>query len=191
MFGTATISIARIAGGLFNFLGADYLRTTVGLGAVTFGGYLGGALTESQGAPRGIGTLTSSFSAPIDELRIHVLSELAFDAWVDNIVIAADTTELDCNQNGIPDACEPDQDADAIPDDCDPCPTRRMGVGARLPDPDGGPTTVAVGATHGSPARAPLNPEAGCTIAHRPPASPRPAGRAIVAPDLQSGGSRP
>jgi hypothetical protein len=34
---------------------------------------------------------------------------------------------LDCNGNGVLDACEPSADNDGIPDECDPCPNRRPG----------------------------------------------------------------
>jgi len=46
----------------------------------------------------------------------------------------------DCNNNGIPDACDPDADSDGVPDDCDACPATPAGIlvddqGCRLPIP--------------------------------------------------------
>ena len=38
---------------------------------------------------------------------------------VDNIELYAKTNDQDCNENGIPDACDPDLNSNGIPDDCE------------------------------------------------------------------------
>jgi hypothetical protein len=41
---------------------------------------------------------------------------------VDNVYFAVTSQSNDCNANGLPDNCDPDDDADGTPDDCDLCP---------------------------------------------------------------------
>jgi hypothetical protein len=41
----------------------------------------------------------------------------------DNCPNTPNASQADCDNDGVGDACEPDQDADGVPDDCDNCPT--------------------------------------------------------------------
>ncbi|MCO6436724.1 MAG: hypothetical protein J5J06_06520 [Phycisphaerae bacterium] len=128
-FGTSATSIVATGGELFRFVSADYNNTGL---TVRFDGYVDGVQTETQSAPSvGSGTLVSTFESPIHELRITIWTEFPADAWADNIVLkraddcdnngVPDACDSDCDNDGVPDACEPDADNDNVPDDCDVC----------------------------------------------------------------------
>jgi len=102
---------------------------------------IGGTIASSYagvgdpGTPRYVGTLelASAHSARgIFELRLDPGSTFALDdigAQIESSSFSATiqfcdqpANPTDCNQNAIPDQCEPDSDADGAIDECDPCP---------------------------------------------------------------------
>lgn len=91
----ATLSIKKIDGGLFYFVGAD-LATEVGSASYTFAGFLAAVSQYSAG---GVLPITDTFdtyagSAPgtsIDELRILLNGNDAISYNIDNIQLSAST----------------------------------------------------------------------------------------------------
>lgn len=95
-------------------------------------GNFGGANSLDSISPTAPGTIlpltVSAFrenpgSSPMDSGVIYVFS---MDCNANGLIDAGDIAEgrsTDCDDDGIPDECEPDGDSDGVPDPCDACPT--------------------------------------------------------------------
>ena len=58
-------------------------------------------------------------SLPVNSFVIEWDTQPIVDCNSNGVLDACELESNDCNQNGIPDDCDPDSDSDGIPDDCD------------------------------------------------------------------------
>ena len=110
--------IRDTCGGLFRFVRADFSSPTYPQSAVRVEGYLGATLVYQQTLAGSGGTWESTSNILISELLIVIEKGDGSTVWVDNIVL----TIVDCNGNGISDACElsaHDCNFNGIVDDCE------------------------------------------------------------------------